>query len=165
MRPARDLLGGIRSCLVVVAEGGDLPAAGPDDDTGCQQCGTPQLGPAIDVARRPGWTAEPVAVTPKRTARVRWDASLRKAVVMESTETPAGLLYLLTVGKEKELVLQLHGPMPTIDEISGWMREATVRALTLSRHGDEQPSTLVVNFGHVVGARIAPYSDARSGSF
>jgi hypothetical protein len=84
---------------------------------------------------------------------------------MASRETPAGLLYLLTVGKEKELVLQLHGSLPTVDEIAGWMREATVRELTVSRQGDEQPGTLVVNFGHVVGARVAPYSDTRSGSF
>jgi hypothetical protein len=84
---------------------------------------------------------------------------------MASRETPVGLLYLLTIGKEKELVLQLHGSVPTVDEISGWMQEATVRALTVSRHGDEQTCTLVVNFGHVVGGRIAPYSDTRSGSF
>jgi hypothetical protein len=78
---------------------------------------------------------------------------------------PQGLLYLLTVGREKELVLRLHGPAPTLDEMSEWMREATIRALTVSRHGDDATSTLLVNFGHVVGARLAPYSDSRSGSF
>jgi hypothetical protein len=82
-----------------------------------------------------------------------------------SKETPAGLLYLLTVGKEKELVLQLHGSLPTADDIAGWMRDATVRELTVSRPGDEKADTFVVNFGHVVGARIAPYSDTRTGSF
>ncbi len=80
-------------------------------------------------------------------------------------DVPQGLLYLLTVGREKELVLRLHGPVPTIGEMSEWMHEATVRALTVSRHGDEGTSTLLVNFGHVVGARTAPYSDSRSGSF
>jgi hypothetical protein len=45
------------------------------------------------------------------------------------------------------------------------MREGTVRALTVSRHSDEKTSTLVVNFAHVVGARIAPHSETRSSSF
>ncbi len=81
------------------------------------------------------------------------------------TDHPVGLLYLLTVGREKELVLRLHGSAPTVDELSEWMREATVRALTVSRYGDEETSTLLVNFGQVVGARVAPYSDTRSGSF
>jgi hypothetical protein len=73
-------------------------------------------------------------------------------------EIPAGLLYILTVGREKELV-------PTIEDLSAWMHGGTVRALTVSRFGDEETSTLVVNFEHVVAARIAPYSDSRSGSF
>jgi hypothetical protein len=45
------------------------------------------------------------------------------------------------------------------------MREGTVRELTVSRYGDTTTSTLVLNFGNVVGARIAPYSESRSGSF
>jgi hypothetical protein len=80
-------------------------------------------------------------------------------------DAPVGLLYLLTVGREKELVLRIHGSVPTGDELSSWMHDATVRALTVSRYGDHETSVLVVNFGHVVGARIAPYSDSRSGSF
>jgi hypothetical protein len=84
---------------------------------------------------------------------------------MVSRQTPAGLLYLLTVGKDKELVLQLHGSLPTADELAGWMRDATVRELSVSRQGDEDAGTFVVNFGHVVGARVAPYSDTRTGSF
>jgi hypothetical protein len=80
-------------------------------------------------------------------------------------EIPAGLLYILTVGREKELVLRVHGPVPTIEDLSAWMHGGTVRALTVSRFGDEETSTLVVNFEHVVAARIAPYSDSRSGSF
>jgi hypothetical protein len=60
------------------------------------------------------------------------------------TDVPTGLLYVLTVGREKELVL---------------------RELTVSRYSDDETSTLVLNFAHVVGARIAPYSDSRSASF
>jgi hypothetical protein len=82
-----------------------------------------------------------------------------------TSDVPAGLLYVLTVGREKELVLLVHGSAPTTEDLFEWMRDGTVRELTVSRHGDEETSTLVLNFGHVVGARIAPYSDTRSSSF
>jgi hypothetical protein len=82
-----------------------------------------------------------------------------------TTDIPSGLLYVLTVGREKELVLRVHGPAPTTDDLFAWMRDATVRTLTVSRHGDDETSMLVLNFGHVVGARIAPYTETRSGSF
>jgi hypothetical protein len=82
------------------------------------------------------------------------------------SEMPSGLLYLLTVGREKELVLRLHGAVPTSDELLAWMREGAVCELTVSRHhGDEGTSTLVLNFALVIGARIAPYSENRSTSF
>jgi hypothetical protein len=81
------------------------------------------------------------------------------------TDVPTGLLYLLTIGREKELVLRVHGTAPTNDELFAWMRDGAVRALTVSRYSDEETSTLVLNFAHVVGARIAPYSDSRSASF
>lgn len=82
-----------------------------------------------------------------------------------TNEVPAGLLYVLTVGREKELVLRIHGRVPTDDELFAWLRDGTVRALTVSRYSDEETSTLILNFGHVVGARIAPYSESRSTSF
>jgi hypothetical protein len=85
--------------------------------------------------------------------------------VNADVDAPQGLLYLLTIGREKELVLRLHGSVPTVDEMSEWMREATIRPLTVSRHGDDETSTLLLNFGHVVGARVAPFSDSRSSSF
>jgi len=78
---------------------------------------------------------------------------------------PVGLLYVLTLGREKELVLRLHGSAPTTEDLFDWMRDGMVRMLTVSRYGDEETSTLVLNFGHVVGARIAPYSESRTGSF
>jgi hypothetical protein len=82
-----------------------------------------------------------------------------------SAEVPVGLLYVLTVGREKELVLRLHGSAPTTEDLFDWMRDGTVRRLTVSRYGDEETSILVLNFGHVVGARIAPFTESRSGSF
>lgn len=79
-------------------------------------------------------------------------------------DAPAGLLYLLTMGSDKELMLRIHGSVPTTDEISAWMRSGSVRQLTVSRRGGE-PHLFLVNFGHVVGARIAPFTEGRSGSF
>jgi hypothetical protein len=78
---------------------------------------------------------------------------------------PSNLLYLLTVGKEKELVLQLHDHRPTDDEIVSWMNNGAVVELTVSSHGEADTFTLLVNFAHVVAARIAPYTGTRSASF
>jgi hypothetical protein len=79
--------------------------------------------------------------------------------------TPSHLLYLLTVGREKELALQLHDEGPTEDEIVSWMKAGAVVRLTASSQGEVEAFGLVVNFGHVVAARIAPYSASRSASF
>lgn len=82
-------------------------------------------------------------------------------------ELPTCLLYLLVTGIEKELVLQVHGTAPTVAELSAWMRAGSVRPLVVSPHGasDAEPSPLLINFGHVIGARLAPYSETRTGSF
>ena len=80
-------------------------------------------------------------------------------------DDPTCLLYLLTVGREKELVLRVHGTELSIEQLSSWMTEESVHPLTVSRFGDEQTATLLLNFRHVVGARLAPYSDTRTGSF
>lgn len=61
-------------------------------------------------------------------------------------EVPSGLRYVLTAGREEELVLRVHGAAPTSDELVSWMREGTVRVLTVSRRSDEETSTLVPNF-------------------
>ena len=80
-------------------------------------------------------------------------------------ERPTCLLYLLTAGREKELVLQVHGTELTTEHLTAWMTEEAVHALTVSRFGDDETSTLLLNFRHVVGARLAPYSETRTGSF
>ncbi|MFG2037885.1 hypothetical protein [Dactylosporangium sp. NPDC048998] len=80
-------------------------------------------------------------------------------------EHPTCLLYLLTVGRDKELMLRVHGTELSIEQLTAWMAEETVHPLTVSRFGDEQTSTLLLNFRHVVGARLAPYSETRTGSF
>jgi len=86
-------------------------------------------------------------------------------VVHVIDEMPECLLYLLSVGKEKELVLRVYSKAPTEEDLTTWMREGDVRSLRVSRHGEVDTFTFVVNFAHVVAARIAPYSDARTSSF
>ncbi|GAA3297615.1 hypothetical protein Dvina_28465 [Dactylosporangium vinaceum] len=80
-------------------------------------------------------------------------------------EPPTCLLYLLTVGREKELVLRVHDTDLSRQQLSEWMETGAVHPLTVSRSGDDQTSTLLINFSHVVGARLALYSDGRSTSF
>ena len=80
-------------------------------------------------------------------------------------EVPSCLLYLLTVGREHELVLRVFGSAPTEDDVMSWLRDATVRALRVSRHRDQETFTFMVNFGQVIGARIAPYSESHTASF
>ncbi len=80
-------------------------------------------------------------------------------------DRPACLLYLLSVGKEKELALRVHGEAPSEEEISSWMRDGTVTSLRVSREGEQETFALVVNFTHVVVARLAPYSESRLASF
>jgi hypothetical protein len=86
-------------------------------------------------------------------------------VVPVSDKEPTCLLYLLAVGKEHELVLPLCDPAPSDDDLVLWMRDRVVRGLRVGRHGSGDPFTFVVNFAHVVAARIAPYSENRYYSF
>ena len=78
---------------------------------------------------------------------------------------PTCLLYLLAVGKEHEVVLPLCEPEPSDDDLVLWMRDRVVRGLRVTRHSGDDAFTFVVNFAHVVGARVAPYSETRSYSF
>jgi hypothetical protein len=82
-----------------------------------------------------------------------------------TADRPIALLYLLSVGKEKELALQLHDQVPNEDELASWMRDRTIARLQVSSHGEQETFTLLVNFGHVVAARLAPYGAARTASF
>ncbi len=78
---------------------------------------------------------------------------------------PACLLYLLSVGKEHELVLQVYDPAPTEDDLADWMRDGAVRSLRVSRQRDAEIFTFIVNFRHIVGARVSPFSSTRTSSF
>lgn len=89
----------------------------------------------------------------------------RGSVVVVTEIQPTCLLYLLAVGKEHEIVLALCEPAPSDDDVVLWMRDRVVRELRVSRHGGDEVFTFVVNFAHVVAARVAPYGEARSYSF
>ncbi|GGO16108.1 hypothetical protein GCM10010116_32460 [Microbispora rosea subsp. aerata] len=80
-------------------------------------------------------------------------------------DAPSGLLYLLSVGKEKELILRVHGAMPGVEILAGWMEQGTVVSLQISHEGQPGTFTYVVNFRHVVAARFAPYASTRISSF
>jgi hypothetical protein len=82
-----------------------------------------------------------------------------------TADHPIALLYLLSVGKEKELALQVHSQVPNEDELAQWMRDRTIVRLSVSSHGERESFTLLVNFGHIVAARLAPYGASRSASF
>jgi hypothetical protein len=82
-----------------------------------------------------------------------------------TADRPISLLYLLSVGKEKELTLQVHDQVPTEDELANWMRDGTIARLRVSSYGEHDTFTLLVNFGQIVAARLAPYGAARSASF
>lgn len=80
-------------------------------------------------------------------------------------DKPMCLLYLLSVGKEKELTLQVHDQVPNEDEVAAWMRDGTIARLRVSSHGERDTFTLLINFGHIVAARLAPYGATRAASF
>jgi hypothetical protein len=80
-----------------------------------------------------------------------------------ASEASNCLLYLLTTGREHELVLRVSGPVPTEEELTSWMHDAVVRPLRVSSRRDTEAFTFIVNFAHA--ARIAPYSDSQTASF
>jgi len=45
------------------------------------------------------------------------------------------------------------------------MKSGTIARLTMSSQGERETFTHLVSFGHIVGARLAPYGASRSASF
>jgi len=82
-----------------------------------------------------------------------------------SQNDPAALLYLLSVGKEKELILRLHGTPPSTEQLLTWMERGSVVTLEVSHPGEPDTFRYVINFSHVVGARLSPYTTARLSTF
>ncbi|WP_371784202.1 hypothetical protein [Streptosporangium subroseum] len=61
-------------------------------------------------------------------------------------------LHLRMVGEPRNLMLRLHGNMPTEDDVAAWMKEGSVIQLQVSEAGVQAPHTMLVNFGSVVFA-------------
>ncbi|GAA0706944.1 hypothetical protein Drose_16140 [Dactylosporangium roseum] len=75
-----------------------------------------------------------------------------------TNERPTGLLYLLVVGRETELVIRMHDIALNTDAITGWTSDGAIQPLVVSLHGgqESQPSTLLLNFTHVIGGTPGP---------
>jgi hypothetical protein len=67
---------------------------------------------------------------------------------------PTGELHLRVVGQTTEWNLLLHGEPPTEDELTSWMQEGMVIRVLVAEQGSNEPYTLLVNFTHVVSARV-----------
>src|SRR5258705_8465178 len=77
-----------------------------------------------------------------RPVRRRVDKARERGCVID--DRPTCLLYLLSAGREHELVLRLFGAAPTEDDIVSWMRDGAVQRLHVSRHGEGEAFTFVV---------------------
>ncbi|MEU8039454.1 hypothetical protein [Streptosporangium sp. NPDC049078] len=79
---------------------------------------------------------------------------------MADTE-PTCELHLRIFGQPHDLMLRLHGPEPTEDELMGWMRDGSVIRLKVTETAGRTPHTMLVNFSSVVFAWICPYQSGR----
>jgi hypothetical protein len=70
-------------------------------------------------------------------------------------------LHLRMVGEPRNLMLRLHGNMPTEDDVAAWMKEGSVIQLQVSETGVQAPHTMLVNFGNVVFAWLMPDKPGR----
>lgn len=78
---------------------------------------------------------------------------------------PTCELHLRLIGQPSDLMLRLHGEIPTEDEITAWMQDGSVVRLEVSEMGSQASHTMLVNFGSVVFAWLSPYKSGRGVSF
>jgi hypothetical protein len=78
---------------------------------------------------------------------------------------PSCLLYLLPAGQDRELVLTLHGPVPSSRDLGAWLQGRCVVTLTASREGLEGTFSVTVDFGHVLLARTTAPELPRHATF
>jgi hypothetical protein len=76
---------------------------------------------------------------------------------------PTGELHLRMVGQTTDWRLLVHGESPTEDELASWMQEGMVARILVAEQGSNEPHTLLVNFSHVVSARLFPVMRAGRG--
>ena len=75
---------------------------------------------------------------------------------MTSDFKPTGELHLRTTGHTTDWTLLLVGDPPTEDDIATWMQDGAVTPIQVAEPGTHEPHTLLVNFAHVVAARLLP---------
>ncbi|WP_405021640.1 hypothetical protein OHV05_36080 (plasmid) [Kitasatospora sp. NBC_00070] len=87
------------------------------------------------------------------------------ATVAAPDEPPGYLLYLLPAGQDKEVVLEVHGTVPTDHDLATWLSTRAAVTLTASREGSAGTFPVTVNFAHIVLARTAPHTITRHVTF
>lgn len=73
-----------------------------------------------------------------------------------SDSQPTGELHLRVAGRSSDWTLILHGEPPNEDQVASWMQEGMVARVLVAEQGTAEPYTLLVNFAHVVSARLVP---------
>jgi hypothetical protein len=68
-------------------------------------------------------------------------------------------------GQTTDWKLLVYGAPPSDDELASWMQDGRVSPLLIAEQGSNEPYTLLVNFSHVVAARMFPVKHGRGVSF
>jgi hypothetical protein len=87
------------------------------------------------------------------------------ACVPDDDAEPSCLLYLLPAGRDRELVLTVHGLTPSTGDLASWLRSRSVVSLTASREGVDGTFPVTVDFAHVLLVRTAPPTLTRHSTF
>lgn len=76
---------------------------------------------------------------------------------MTSDFRPTGELHLRMAGHTTDWTLFLvDDDPPTEDDVASWMQDGRVAPIQVAEPGTHEPHTLLVNFSHVVAARLLP---------
>ncbi|WP_037599784.1 hypothetical protein [Streptacidiphilus rugosus] len=87
------------------------------------------------------------------------------ACAADSETEPSCLLYLLPAGRDREVILTLHGPVPGPQDLASWLQRRSVVTLTASREGVEGTFAVTVDFGHVLLVRTTAPTLTRHATF
>ncbi|WP_067185067.1 hypothetical protein [Microtetraspora niveoalba] len=82
-----------------------------------------------------------------------------------ATTEPTCELHLRMVGQLHDLVLRVHKPPLTEDEVARWMQSGAVVRLEVSEMGTQVAHSMLVNFGNVGFAWLLPYRAGRGLNF
>jgi hypothetical protein len=101
-----------------------------------------------------------------------WEGSARRRTEIVDARpgegdgsTPSALLHVLLLGHDREVILVLHGGVPSERRLADWLSCGVVVLFTTSRDGMPGTFPVAINFAHVVLARTSPYTSARMVTF